>query len=69
MNNAIDTAARLGREFAEHLNHSHDRDNWSELGNLDDIPEEDYITLRTEFGDVSREMELAYKSAFNAAFS
>lgn len=69
MKNAIDAAADLGREFAEYLNQSNDRDNWSELENNDDLPEEDYVTLRAEFGEVTSEMERAYKSAFNAALS
>lgn len=68
MSKSTDSAAALGREFAEYLNGSADRDNWSALDENDDLPDGDYVTLRTEFGSVSREMERAYKSAFNAAF-
>lgn len=68
MSKSTDSAAALGREFAEYLNGSADRDNWSPLQENDDLPEGDYIALRTKFGSVSREMERAYKAAFNAAF-
>lgn len=68
MSTSTDFAATLGREFAEYLNGSADRDNWAALDENDDLPEGDYIALRTEFGSVTREMERAYKSAFNAAF-
>ena len=42
--------------------------NWSELDANDDLPEFDYITLRAEFGNVTPEMERAYRDAFNDAF-
>lgn len=68
MSNNIETAATLGREFAEYLRDSADRDNWSTLCAGDDLPDGDYAMLRAEFGEVTREMERAYKAAFNAAF-
>lgn len=61
------TAYDLGVEFANELNQTpRELQNWSPLEAHDDLPEEDYITLRREFGDVTREMEQAYKTGFNA---
>lgn len=67
--NAIKTAANLATEFANQLNNTpSDAQNWDVLSDSDDLPEFDYIALRTEFGDVTRHMERAYRRAFNAVF-
>jgi hypothetical protein len=63
----IQAAAAAGTETAEYIMGSVDSDNWSELLPTDSIPGEDYRTLTDEYGDVTREMESAYKKAFNAA--
>jgi len=69
MTRAIDMARRIAVEFARELNrHQNDAQNWSALGKNDDIPEFDYITLYAEFGEVTRDMERAYKAAFNETF-
>lgn len=61
------TAYNLGVEFANELNETlHEMQNWSPLEAHDDLPEGDYTTLRREFGEVTREMERAYKNGFNA---
>jgi hypothetical protein len=69
MTRATDMARRIGIEFAQELNsHPNDAQNWSALERRDDIPEFDHITLYAEFGDVTAEMERAYKAAFNETF-
>ena len=65
--NAISTAQSLARETADYIAGSQDRDNWSRLDAHDEIPEGDYVYLRTEFGEVTAEMEAAYRAAFNGA--
>jgi hypothetical protein len=62
----IQAAAAAGAETAEYIMGSVDADNWSELLPTDSLPEEDYRTLTDEYGEVTREMESAYKKAFNA---
>ena len=64
--NAITKSAAAGTETAEYIMGSVDAANWSNLLPTDSIPEEDYRMLTAEFGDVTREMETAYKNAFNA---
>lgn len=66
MKTNIQAAIVAGTETAKYIINSVDADNWSELLPTDGIPEEDYRTLTAEYGDVSREMETAYKSSFNA---
>ena len=66
---AISMASRIGILFAEELNGDpREAQNWSKLNANDDLPEFDYITLRAEFGNVTPEMERAYRDAFNDAF-
>lgn len=62
----IQAAAAAGTETAAYIMGSVDADNWSELLPTDSLPEEDYRTLTYEYGEVTREMESAYKKAFNA---
>jgi hypothetical protein len=69
MTRAIDMARRIAVDMARELNgNPNEAQNWSALGRNDDVPEFDYITLYAEFGAVTREMERAYKSAFNETF-
>ena len=65
MKTNIHAASAAGTETAEYIIGSVDADNWSELLPTDSMPEEDYRTLAAEYGDVTREMELAYKTSFN----
>lgn len=70
MTNSIQTAHNLGVEFARQLNDSpNEAQNWSQLEPRDDLPEEDYVNLRREFGEVTREMERAYREGFNGTFT
>lgn len=60
-------AASLGEEFARQINETpHDRDNWGPLERGEEIPSEDYAYLRRALGEVTPEMETAYRAAFNA---
>jgi hypothetical protein len=59
-------SAAAGIETAEYIMGSVNADDWSVLMPTDNIPEEDYRMLTAEFGDVTQEMETAYKNAFNA---
>ena len=63
---SIQAAAAAGAETAEYIMSSVDADNWSELLPTDNLPNEDYKYLTGEYGEVTREMESAYKKAFNA---
>ena len=65
MKTNIQAASAAGTETAGYIMNSVDADNWSELLPTDDMPEEYYRTLTAEYGDVTREMELAYKTSFN----
>ena len=68
--NANEKSFESGKEFAAELNATpREAQNWGKLGTNDDLPEGDYITLRDEFGEVTREMEQAYKKGFNSVFS
>jgi len=65
---SISFAVKTATEFAVYLNsHPHEKQNWSALDAGDDIPEEDYMTMKRKFGECTREMESAYRKAFNAA--
>lgn len=64
----IETARQLGREFAEYLNDSEDRDQWDQLEDQDDIPGFDYVLLKANFGKVTSEMLQEYRVAFNEHF-
>jgi len=67
--NAIESARNLAVQFATELNRSAvDAQNWSPLTENDDLPEFDYVTLRQQFGTVTRGMERAYRDAFNETF-
>jgi hypothetical protein len=66
MKTNIQASEAAGTETAEYIIGSADADNWGELLPTDNIPEEDYRTLTAVYGDVTRNMEMAYKSAFNA---
>jgi hypothetical protein len=69
MTRATDMSRRIAVEFARELHRNPKQaQNWSALEAHDDLPEFDYITLYAEFGEVTREMERAYKSAFNDTF-
>ena len=69
MNKSIKIAQALGEEFAEYLNnHPDDAQNWSSLERSDDLPEFDYAELRDRCGDVTHEMEDAYRDVFNSVF-
>ncbi|WP_440940927.1 hypothetical protein [Immundisolibacter sp.] len=67
-----ESAYNLGREFAGYLNaHPEEAQNWSHLQRGDDLPVEDYRTLRDEFcgeDGVTTEIEQAYRDGFNAVF-
>ena len=63
-------AANLGAETAGELNDNpNERQNWSPLEQTDDLPEFDHVALREHYGDVTREIERAYRDAFNTVFS
>lgn len=67
--NQIDVARALAMEFATQLNNTpNDAENWRALNDNDDLPDGDYTALRQQFGEVTRDMERAYKSAFNSVF-
>ena len=69
MNKSIKIAQALGEEFAEYLNDGPiERQNWSRLERSDDLPEFDYAELRNRCGDVTSEMEDAYRDGFNSVF-
>lgn len=68
-------AYNLGAEFAAQINDSVDRDNWSEMDSNADLPEFDYIELKTyyRFDDLEsadiRKIESAYRDGFNSVFA
>lgn len=65
----IAAARDAGREFAAELNAApHEAQNWSPLTANDDLPVEDYRTLCCEYGDVTPEMDRAYRDGFNSVF-
>ena len=70
MSNSIETefAYAYGKQFAQEVNAGPDRANWSVLGKTDDLPEFDYSALKSLFGDVTPEIEIAYKTGFNENF-
>jgi len=69
MPRAIDMARRIAVDMARELDSNpNEAQNWNALGDNDAIPEFDYITLYAEFGAVTRDMERAYKAAFNETF-
>jgi hypothetical protein len=69
MTRAIDMSRRIAVDMARELNSNpKEAQNWRALDENDDLPEYDYLTLKLEFREVTREMERAYKSAFNDAF-
>ena len=69
MNKSTKIAREIAEEFAEYLNsHPADAQNWSRLERSDDLPEFDYAELRNRCGDVTPEMEDAYRDAFNSVF-
>jgi hypothetical protein len=68
MDQKIETAYILGRQFAAYLNeHPEESQNWSLLEPGDDLPEFDYAELRDTVG-VTPEIETAYRRGFNDAF-
>lgn len=67
--NSIETARSIAIEFATELNNTpNELENWHQMDVNDNLPEFDYIALRQQFGEVTREMERAYKTAFNSTF-
>ena len=68
--NANDKAFKAGKEFAAELNATpREAQNWGKLNINNNLPEGDYVTLRDEFGEVTSEMEQAYKKGFNSVFT
>lgn len=66
---AIAAARTAGIAFARELNATpREALYWSPLTAHDDLPTEDYATLRREFGTVTPAMERAYRDGFNATF-
>lgn len=69
--NAIKLARTLGNGMAEQLNSCpNEAQNWGLMTRDDELPEGDWLMIRevAEDGEVTREMENAYKAAFNAKF-
>ncbi len=68
-NHTIVAAYDAGREMATELNATpSEAQNWSLLARGDDLPEQDYLMLRRAYGEVTAEMEAAYRDGFNATF-
>lgn len=66
LSESLKKSAEIATEFAEYLNNTpQENGNWGTLDENDDLPNEDYRALDLEFGDVTREMVCAYKTAFN----
>ena len=62
----IECAEKAGRGYAEHIFRIHDlNDPYRPYEDYDDLPNEDYVYLRNECGEVTLEMEKDYKHAFN----
>ena len=66
---SIKTATSFGCEFAAYLRTTGEIANWNPLTETDDLPIEDYVSLRDRYGVVTAEMEAAYRDAFNAALA
>ena len=69
----LNFATKCGENMAAELNKTpNEAQNWGALERQDDVPEFDYIELRThygvEFDDNSVEIERAYKAGFNSVF-
>ena len=67
--NVLETAKKLGEEFAASLNGTEDAANWHRLDSSDYVPELDYVALSREFGECTREMKYAYRQGFNNVFN
>lgn len=66
---ATSAAYSAGRTFAAELNATPmEAQNWSALDDSDELPEEDYMALDRAFGEVTEEMEDAYRAGFNDTF-
>lgn len=72
----VQFAEKLGREFAKELNATPaEAQNWTALGDDDEVPEMDYIQLRENYDFASldetgvRAVERAYKRGFNSTFA
>lgn len=64
--NHTEYAFALGSMFAAYLNERHDDAQARRLlASVGDIPDYDYFTLKTELGDVTPEIEEAYRDGFN----
>lgn len=58
-----------GQATAEELNDTPaEAQNWSPLGVHDDMPDGDYHYLRGLFGEVTADMNSAYRRGFNETF-
>ena len=69
MNTSEQKAFQAGKDFAAELNDTPiEAQNWGKLFSTDELPEGDYVTLRDEFGEVTLEMESAYRNGFNEIF-
>ena len=69
MRDPIEAAKNLAHDFAAELNDMPmEAQNWSPLTPDDELPSEDYSTLAREFGEVTPEMERAYRKGFNEVF-
>ena len=69
----LEFATKCGANMAADINKKPtEAQNWTPLERQDDVPEFDYIELRTHYGDEfeenSAEIERAYKAGFNAVF-
>ena len=67
--NILEFCRALGAEFAAELNQNPgEAQNW-ELLEGGDLPDGDYLALENKNdGEVTREMESAYRAGFNAVF-
>lgn len=63
----IQAAAAAGKATAEYITKNNYTDQWGLMLPMDDLPAEDYRTLSDEYGDVTPEMDAAYKKSFNSS--
>jgi hypothetical protein len=63
----LQAAEKYGSEMARSIGNA-DLDSWSALDRNDNIPSEDYVTLR-KIGEVTACVEKTYKTAFNRALA
>ena len=62
-------AFEAGADFAKYLNDTpREAQNWGFLTERDEMPSEDYVTLRESAGVVTDEMADEYRRGFNSVF-